>query len=222
MTKIARGGVDRADSRRRDPERTKSDILRVATAEFASLGYAGARVDQIAEETETTKRMIYYYYGSKEGLYLQVVEAAYEMVRSLEQQLDVSGMNPTDALRRLAEFTFDHHTTHQDFIRLVQIENIHRAEHISRSTRIRDLNATAIDTLGSIIARGVEEGAFRTDIDPLDAHMIISSYSIFLVANCHTWRAIFGREMLDPARRQLYRKLAGDMIVATMTECPSG
>lgn len=205
------------DPRRRDPARTKDDILRVATAEFATEGFAGARVDQIADETATTKRMIYYYFGSKEGLYLQVIEAAYEKVRSLEQNLDVEGLAPVEALRQLAEFTFDHHTTHQDFIRLVQIENIHRAEHISHSTRIRDLNTTAIDTLRSIIARGVEAGVFRADIDPLDAHMMISSYSIFAVANRHTFNAVFGRDMLDPAKHQFYRTLAGDMIVATLT-----
>jgi AcrR family transcriptional regulator len=205
------------DARRRDPERTREDILRVATAEFASEGFAGARVDQIAAETATTKRMIYYYFGSKEGLYLQVIEAAYEMVRSLEKNLDIEGMSPVDALRQLAEFTYDHHTTHQDFIRLVQIENIHRAEHILQSTRIRDLNTTAIDSLRSIIERGVAEGVFRTDIDPLDAHMMISSYSIFAVANRHTFGAAFGRDMLDPSKHQFYRALAGDMIVATMT-----
>jgi len=209
--------VPREDPRRRDPEGTKEDILRVATAEFATEGFAGARVDQIAAETATTKRMIYYYFGSKEGLYLHVIEAAYDKVRSLEQDIDVGGMTPVAALRQLAEFTFDHHTSHEDFIRLVQIENIHRAEHISHSSRIRELNTTAIDTLRSIIARGVQEGVFRTDIDPLDAHMMISSYSIFAVANRHTFNAVFGRDMLDPSKHEFYRSLAGDMIVATLT-----
>ena len=204
--------------RKRDPEGTKRDIMAVATIEFANEGFAGARVDKIAEDTATTKRMIYYYFGSKEGLYLAVLEAAYEEVRLLETNLDVENLDPVDALRQLAEFTYDHHTSHQSFIRLVQIENIHRAEHLEKSQRIAELNSTAILTLESIIRRGVEQGIFRKDIDALDAHMMISSYSIFQVANRHTFKSIFGRDMLDPELHAKYRRLAGDMIVDTLTE----
>lgn len=204
--------------RKRNPEATKRDILAVAAVEFANEGFAGARVDKIAEETATTKRMIYYYFTSKEGLYLAVLETAYEQVRSQEQQLNVVDLEPIEALRRLAEFTYEHHTSHQDFIRLVQIENIHRAEHLQKSKRISDLNSTAIATLETVINRGVELGLFRTDIDALDAHMMISAYSIFQVANQHTFKSIFHRDMLDSERHERYRKLAGDMIVATLTQ----
>jgi AcrR family transcriptional regulator len=213
--------VDTADVRRRDPERTKLDILQVATAEFAANGFAGGRVDNIADLTRTTKRMIYYYFGSKEGLYLQVMEAAYDAIRRAERQLDVGGLSPVDGLRRLAEFTYDHHTSNRDFVRLVSIENIHRAEHISKSKTIHDLNSTAIDTLDGVLRRGVAEGTFRTDVDALDVHMLISSYSIFPVANRYTFRTLFGRDMLDPDRHDHYRRLVGDMVVATMTQRPS-
>ena len=147
--------------RRRDPERTRQDILAVATAEFAANGFDGARVDEIAALTQTTKRMIYYYFDSKEGLYLRVIEAAYQGIRNLEQTLDVDGLPPVEGLRRLAETTFDHHTTHRDFVRLVAIENIHRAEHISNSTTIPDLNSTAIATLSKVLERGIADGSFR-------------------------------------------------------------
>ena len=149
-------------SRRRDPEGTRRDILRIATAAFADRGFAGARVDEIAELTQTTKRMIYYYFGSKEGLYLRVIEEAYRGIRDLERHLDVEDLDPADALRRLAETTFDHHTSHRDFVRLVQIENIHRAEHILRSEVIHDLNTPAIDTLRAVMRRGIAEGVFRS------------------------------------------------------------
>jgi AcrR family transcriptional regulator len=208
--------VPPSSPRQRDPERTQADILRVATSEFASNGFAGARVDEIAELTQTTKRMIYYYFGSKEGLYLRVMEAAYEVIRRLERQLDVEDLAPVDALRRLAESTYDHHTTHQDFVRLVAIENIHRAKNISNSTVIHDLNSTAIETLEAVLRRGVEDGTLRSDIDALDLHMLISSYSIFHVANRYTFRTLFGRDLLDDDRHEYYRRLAGDVIVATM------
>jgi AcrR family transcriptional regulator len=207
----------RAETRQRDAQRTQADILRVATAEFASNGFAGARVDEIAALTKTTKRMIYYYFGSKEGLYLRVLEVAYEGIRRLEQQLDVDHLAPVDALRQLAESTYDHHTSHRDFVRLVAIENIHRAKIISTSTVIHDLNSTAVETLEGVLRRGVEDGIFRSDIDALDLHMLISSYPIFHVANRYTFRALFGRDLLEDERHEHYRRLAGDAVVATMT-----
>src|SRR5690348_5848489 len=123
----------------RDPERTRAEILEVATREFAENGYSGARVDEIAEQTRTTKRMLYYYFASKEGLYTEVLERAYSDIRAAEQSVDVEHLDPLAAIRRLAELTFDHHEAHPDFIRLVSIENIHRAEHMRASGRFADL-----------------------------------------------------------------------------------
>ncbi len=202
--------------RRRDPEQTKRDILQVATAEFAAQGFSGARVDEIADSTRTTKRMIYYYFGSKEGLYLAVMEGAYQVIRGLETELDVDNLAPLDALRSLAESTYDHHTSHRDFVRLVAIENIHRAEMISQSTVIPDLNRTAIDTLSRVVDRGVASGDFRTDVDALDLHMMISAYAVFSVANRYTFRTLFDRDLLADDRHAHYRRLAGDMVVRTM------
>lgn len=206
-----------APVRRRDPVGTRHDILTVATSEFAAHGYAGARVDEIAELTQTTKRMIYYYFGSKEGLYLAVMEAAYRGIRELEHGLDVAGLSPVDALRRLAETTYDHHTSHRDFVRLVQIENIHRAEHLGKSTAIHEMGSTAIETLRDLLERGVASGEFRADVDALDVHALISSYAIFHVANRYTFRALFGRDLLDADRHDHYRHLAGELVVGFMT-----
>ncbi|SDZ26388.1 TetR/AcrR family transcriptional regulator [Herbiconiux ginsengi] len=203
--------------KRRDAQRTRESILRAATAEFADNGFAGGRVDEIAAQTATTKRMIYYYFRSKEGLYLAVMESAYAVIRRLEQDLDVDGLDPVDALRSLAESTYDHHTSHRDFVRLVAIENVHRAEHIRHSGVIRDLNSTAVQTLERVLGRGVAAGVFRSDIDALDVHMMISAYSVFHVANRYTFRVLFERDLLDVDRNERYRRLAGDMIVATMT-----
>ena len=207
--------------KRRDAQRTRESILRAATTEFADNGFAGGRVDEIAAQTDTTKRMIYYYFRSKEGLYLAVMESAYAVIRRLEQNLDVDGLDPVDALRSLAESTYDHHTSHRDFVRLVAIENVHRAEHIRHSGVIRDLNSTAVQTLERVLGRGVAAGVFRSDIDALDVHMMISAYSVFHVANRYTFRVLFERDLLDVDRNERYRRLAGDMIVATMT-APQG
>jgi AcrR family transcriptional regulator len=202
--------------------RTQEDILRVATAEFAANGYAGARVDEIAARTRTTKRMIYYYFGSKEGLYLAVLERVYAQIRQVERGIQIEALTPDEALRTIAEATYLHHTTHEAFIQLVSIENIHRAEHLRQSATILRENATAITLLEEVIERGVSAGVFRDDIDALDVHMVISAYACFHVANRHTFAAIFDRDMLDPALQDSHRRLIGDMIVATMTDRRAG
>jgi AcrR family transcriptional regulator len=198
--------------------RTRDDILEVATAEFAANGYAGARVDEIAARTRTTKRMIYYYFGSKEGLYLAVLERVYAQIRRVERGINVEELSPADALRTVAEATYHHHTTHEAFIQLVSIENIHRAEHVRQSQTILRENATAITLLQEVIERGVQDGSFRDDVDAVDVHMIISAYACFHVANRHTFAAIFGRDMLDPSLQDSHRRLIGDLVVATMTD----
>jgi AcrR family transcriptional regulator len=200
-------------SKHRDPARTRAEIIAVATREFADNGYAGARVDEIAAKMSTTKRMIYYYFGNKERLYVEVLEHAYLGIRSLEQNLDVEHLDPVDAIRQLAELTFDHHESHPDFIRLVSIENIHRAEHIARSTVLSGLANPALDVLARILDRGRAEGIFRDDVDPLDIHMVISSFCVFRIANRHTFQAIFKRDMLDPDRREQHRRMLGDLVL---------
>jgi AcrR family transcriptional regulator len=201
--------------RRRDRERTRAEILDVATEHFAEHGYSGARVDEIAEQTRTTKRMLYYYFGSKEGLYTEVLERAYAQIRAAEQEVDVEHLEPVAAIRRLAELTFDHHEAHPDFIRLVSIENIHRAEHMRASSRFADLNTPAIDLIAAILERGRD--VFTREVDAVDVHMVISAFCVFRVANRHTWEAIFDRDPLDPALRERYRQMLGDLVVDYLT-----
>ena len=125
--------------RRNDPERTKREIMEAAREEFARHGLTGARVDAIAARTKTAKRMIYYYFGSKEGLYLAVLEAAYDDIRSVERELRLEALAPEEAIRRMVEFTFDYQWDHADFTRLVTIENIHHGQYLRQSRSARAL-----------------------------------------------------------------------------------
>ena len=211
----SRGKAAPVRERRRDRDRTQAEILEVATAEFAEHGFSGARVDEIAERTRTTKRMLYYYFGNKEGLYVAVLERSYAGIRAAEQSIDVDHLDPCTAIRRLAELTFDHHEEHPDFIRLVSIENIHRGEHMS--DRLANLNTPAIDLIARILERGRADGVFVRDVDAIDVHMMISAFSVFRVANRHTFGTIFRRDPLDPARREHYRRMVGDMVVDYLT-----
>jgi AcrR family transcriptional regulator len=206
-----------APDRRRDPDRTRQEILQVATEEFATRGFAGARVDEIAERMRTTKRMIYYYFGGKRQLYAAVLEAAYAAIRAEEQTIDVEHLDPPAALRRVAELTFDHHEAHPHFIRLVAIENIHGAEHLAELPDIRSLGSPAIELIERILARGRESGDFDRNVDALDVHMIISAYCVFRIANRYTFRTLFERDLLDPDRRVGYRRMVGDLVVGYVT-----
>jgi AcrR family transcriptional regulator len=201
----------------RDAERTRAELLAVATEVFAESGYSGARVDEIAERTRTTKRMIYYYFGGKEQLYMAVLENAYRGIREAEQRLQVDHVDPVVAMRRLAELTFDHHLDHQAFIRLVSIENIHRGQFIRRLDSLRDLSQPATSVLDRILASGHAHGVFRDDVDALDVHMVISAYCVFQVANRYTFGFLFGVDFAEVTRRAHLRRMIGDVVVGWLT-----
>ncbi|MBU1337119.1 MAG: TetR family transcriptional regulator [Alphaproteobacteria bacterium] len=194
VTKAAR----KAPGRQQDPEGTRQNIIEVASQEFALNGLSGARIDEIAAKTRSSKRMIYYYFGDKEGLYLSALENAYRQVREGEAKLDIAGLSPLDGLKRLVEFTFEHHHQHEDFIRMVMIENIHHGQYLQRSSVVRDLNVTAIARIGELYERGLSEGLFRPDLDPLEIHWQISALCFFNVSNRATFSQLFSRDFGAP------------------------
>ncbi len=201
------------EPRTNDPERTRADIIEVATREFSEKGLAGARIDLIAEAMRTSKRMIYYYFGSKEGLYVAVLEAAYSRMRSIESQLHLEDLAPEDALRKLVGFTVDYQLAHPEFIRLVMNENMHRGEYLAQSRTIQRLNVPAIEGLRRVLERGQREGVFRNGLDPLDVHMSISALSVFNVANRHTFSLIFKRDLEAAASVVARRDSIIEMVV---------
>ncbi len=199
-------------TRTNDPQRTQADILAVARREFAEKGLAGARVDLIAEATRTSKRMIYYYFASKEGLYLAVLEDSYRRMREIEGQLQLANLDPLQALRELVAFTVDYQLSHPDFIRLVMTENIHRAEYLAKSDAIGSLNIPAIMGLRDVLERGAASGVLRAGLDPVQLHMSISALSVFNVANRHTFGLIFKIDFDDPTEVAKRRAHVVEMI----------
>lgn len=177
--------------RTNDPARTMAEILTVATHEFADKGLTGARIDAIAAATRTSKRMIYYYFGSKDGLYLAVLEEAYRRMRAIESDLNLDDLPPAQALQKLVEFTYDHHRDNEDFIRLVMNENIQRGDYLRQSQSIQALNTNAIASVKAVYDRGVAQGVFRAGLDPVDIHSAISAFTFFNVSNRHTFGLIF-------------------------------
>ena len=209
----AEAPAEKPSVRTQDPEGTRQNIIEIASEEFALNGLSGARIDEIAARTRSSKRMIYYYFGDKEGLYLSALENAYRTVREGESKLDIAGLDPIEALRKLVEFTFDHHHKHEDFIRMVMIENIHHGEYLDKSKAIRGLNVTAIGTIEKLYARGLAEGLFRPDLDPIELHWQISALCFFNVSNRATFSKLFGRDFGAAKAQSSLRRNAVDMVL---------
>jgi AcrR family transcriptional regulator len=199
---------------------SREEILAVATEEFADHGLSGARVDAIAEKTRTSKRMIYYHFGSKDGLYRAVLERAYSEIRAAEGELDLNSLGPVEAIKRIVELTFDHDENHPQFIRLVSVENIHRAKSIGTLPSIRKRSATIIDGLNSILDRGRAQGLFRKDVSALDVHLVISALCFFRASNRYTFGAVFDCNLSEPALRKWHRQMIVDAVLRFLDARP--
>ena len=200
-------------SRKNNPEKTRENILQEAIVEFVQQGLSGARVDAIAERIHTSKRMIYYYFGSKEQLYVEVLEKLYGDIRNTETRMNLTALEPREAIRRLVEFTFDHHDQNVDFVRIVSIENIHNAEYVKRTDTIKAMNSKILEGLGETLRRGAELGLFREGLEPLDVHLLINSFSFYRVSNRHTFSEIFQIDLSDEAVKQRHRDMICDSVM---------
>lgn len=198
-------GAAARPARTQDPDGVRRDILDVAKAEFAAKGFSGARVDEIAARTRTSKRMLYYYFGDKEGLYMAALEDVYLAIRREETNLELDSLDPEQALATLTAFTFDYHNANTDFVRIVMNENILGAAFMKRSAAVRAASHGAIDALTRIIARGQKAGVFRKAIDPIELHMTISALAFYNVSNQPTFSSVFKVDMISPAALALRR-----------------
>jgi AcrR family transcriptional regulator len=177
------------------PEANRARIVAAAIEEFAARGFKGASMDAIAARTHTTRALINYYFGSKEKLYIAVLEQVYSEIRDAEGGLDLDHLEPAAAVRRIVEFTYTYYVEHEGFVRLVVAENQARGRHLKKSKAMRTLNRPIIDRLADVIARGQKQGVFRKDVDPVEVHKAIAALGMFNVTNQYTFGAIFQREM---------------------------
>jgi AcrR family transcriptional regulator len=198
--------------RAKNPEKTRANIIDVATAEFAERGLSGARVDRIAARTNTSKRMLYYYFGDKDGLYRAVLLSYYEKLRSAELVLDLSHQSPLAALQALVEFTFNYHMENADIVRLVMVENMHKGRHVAKLPQVMPLNTSILDAVADICDRGAKEGSMRAGLDNFDLYTTIAALCFFNVSNRYTFRAIFKHDMADPKEADARRKSVWDVV----------
>lgn len=208
--KPARGQPDKV--RRRDREKTKAEILQIAFEEFAENGLLGANADAIAARAGITKRLIFYYFNSKEELFVAVLEMAYGRMRQAEESLHLEALDPEAAIRRLAEFTFDFHQANPEFVRLVAIENIHRGRHAAGSETLQQMTRPIIDQIERVLAKGKDLGAIRPEVEAHALHATLNALSIFSVANRHTFEAQFRWDMSSPEAKVRQRAQIADVL----------
>lgn len=186
---------------RRNPVRNQERILQAATEEFARYGLGGARVDRIAARAGANKRMLYYYYGNKEDLFLAVLEDSYAHIRRAELGLRLQDLDPVQGVRRLVEFTWDYYLKHPEFLTLLNSENLHRARHLKRSRDIAAMHSPLIALLRDLLQRGERAGKFRKGVDPVQLYISIAALGYFYLSNRHTLSTIFERDLLAPREK---------------------
>ena len=201
----------------KDPQANRARIVAAAIDEFASRGFKGASMDAIAAGTHTTRALINYYFGSKEKLYIAVLEQVYGEIRDAEAKLDLEHLEPRAAIRRIVEFTYHYYLEHEGFVHIVVAENQARGRHLKKSKAMRTLNRPIIERLGEVIARGQRDGVFRRDADPVEIHRAIAALGMFNVTNQFTFGAIFQREMGPKGDIKGRRDVVADIIISYLT-----
>jgi len=177
---------------------TRQKILDAGLEEFARHGLGGARVERIAQRAGANKRMIYYYFRSKEALFLAVLEASYAHIRTAERALDLEHRDPREALRRLVQFTWSYYLEHPEFMTLLNSENLHKGRHVKSSRRLRDMHSPLVETLRAILRRGERQGLFRRGVDPVQLYISIAGEGYFYLSNRYTLSRIFDRDLMAP------------------------
>jgi len=205
-----------AKRRRRDPVATRRKLLAAARHEFARCGLAGARVDEIADRAGVNKQLVYHYFGDKDALYLAVLEWVYEEIRTQERQLNLEGLPPERAIRKLIESSFDHLAAHPDFIVLLNDENRGGARHVRDSRKLEAMHSPLVSMVSTILKEGVRAGTFRRGVNPVHLYISIAGLSYFFFSNTPTLSAIFGKDFASVAAKRVRRKHVVDLVLQAL------
>jgi TetR/AcrR family transcriptional regulator len=208
--------ADDLKPQRRDPAATRKKLLTAARREFAASGLAGARVDEIAARAGVNKQLVYHYFGDKDALYLAVLEWVYEEIRAQERKLNLEGLPPKQAIKRLIEASFDHLAAHPDFIVLLNDENRGGARHVRGSRKLEAMHSPLVSMVQAILSEGIRAGVFRKGINPVHLYISIAGLSYFYFSNTPTLSAIFGKDLARPAARRTRRRHVVDLVMQSL------
>ena len=206
------------NSNKRNPERTREQILDAARTEFSGKGLGGARVDEIARRAGANKRMLYHYFGNKDDLFLAVLEDAYARIRRAEGALKLENLDPEEGMRRLVDFTFTFIAGNPWFVRLLDSENLHQARHLQKSATVRRMHFPLAGVIGDLLRRGHAAGVFRDGVDAVQLYISMAGLAYFYFSNIHTLSTIFGRDLMDAAALAERRRHAAEVILGYLRD----
>lgn len=198
------GAARRRRKGERDPQRTRAALLEAGIQEFARAGFAGARTDRIARRANSNERSLYYYFGSKQGLYIAALEELYARQAEAERRLDLDRLDPREALKQLVAFTWRYYEANPEFLSLLATENLYRAANVRASARLRSIARPKMELLEGLLARGVAAGLFRRDITADDLFLTFSGLCYFYLSNRWTLSAYLDRELDAPTARDAW------------------
>ncbi len=207
--------------RQRAAQATQESILRAATRVFAKHGYDGGRVEQISKAAKSHDRMIYYYFGSKESLFVAVLEDAYRRFNEAESKLVLDRSTPVEALGAVIRFMWDYYRTHPEFITLLNTENLHRGRHIAKSVNARNYSSPAVSVLADVLAEGVRQRLFRADVAARDVYLMIASMGYFYLSNRYTLSAFLGEALESQSALAHWEAFIAEAVLRTIESDPT-
>lgn len=178
---------------------SRANLLRAATRIFAKHGFAGGRVGQISKAAKSYDRMIYYYFGSKEGLYIAVIEDIYRRMNEAEAALELDPNDPVAALETVVRFVCGYYRKHPEFVTLLNNENLLQGRHIVKMQSAQQYSSPAIAVLEQILRCGAEQGLFRAELSVRDVYMMIAALGYFPQSNRFTLSEFLGQRIDDEA-----------------------
>ena len=216
-TSKASTAVKRPGVRELAAQATRESILKAAIKVFAKSGFAGGRVEKISKAAKSFDRMIYYYFGSKEGLFIAALEEIYRRFCEAEAKVDLDMAQPVESLRTVVLFTWNYYQKHPEFITLLNSENLHRGRHISKSMQAREYSSAAIAILDQVLKSGIAKGVFRADVQARDLYLMISSLCYFYLSNRFTLSAFLGQDLEAAAALSHWESVITDAVLRVVS-----
>jgi len=192
---------------------TRDGILKAATQVFAQYGFDGGSVEKISRAAKSVDRMLYYYFGNKEGLFMAVIEDMYRQMNEAESKLDLNTDEPVQALKDVIDFVLHYYRRHPEFVTLLNTENLHMGRHIVRSERAAQYSSPAIDVIRRILETGVRQKLFRPDLVARDVYLLIVSTGYFFMSNRYTLSAFMGEDLQSPQAVQHWQDFVTDTVL---------
>src|ERR1700733_2892612 len=202
--------------RAKQAQDTRAKILKAAIKVFAKQGYASGRVESISKAARSHDRMIYYYFGSKEQLFVEVLETIYSQFNEAESRLDLDFDDPVRGLQQVVEFVWQYYLDHPEFVTLLSSENLHQGKHAKKSSKLRDISGYAISVVQKVLDAGKAKGVFRESIAARDVYIMIASLGYFYNANQYTLSAFLGESLMDKAALAHWREVIKETVLRSV------